>query len=78
MRALRGDPETAATPLILLTALARDVEQFAGLAAGADKYLRKPIEPLELVQAISQAIQLSAEERLGRWQALAHDTQDNA
>lgn len=31
VRALRGDPETAQTPLVLLTALAQDSEQFAGL-----------------------------------------------
>src|SRR6478672_9932613 len=37
VRALRGDPESAATPLILLTALAQDQHQFAGLALGADQ-----------------------------------------
>ena len=36
VRTLRGDAETATTPLVLLTALVQDKEQFAGLAAGAD------------------------------------------
>jgi CheY-like chemotaxis protein len=73
VRALRGDPETAQTPLILLTALAQDIDQFAGLAAGADQYLRKPIDPLELVQAIYRAIQLSDEERFQRLSVLAEE-----
>lgn len=73
VRALRGDPETAHTPLILLTALAQDMDQFVGLAAGADRYIRKPIDPLELVQAIYQAIQISDEERHQRLHALVEE-----
>ena len=73
VRALRGDPQTAQTPLILLTALAQDREQFAGLAAGADQYLRKPIEPLELVQAIYRTIQISNEDRQERFRALGEE-----
>jgi two-component system alkaline phosphatase synthesis response regulator PhoP len=73
VRALRGDPETTSTPLILLTALAQDMDQLAGLAAGADQYLRKPIEPLELVQAIYQAIQVSNEDRHQRLRDLAEE-----
>jgi two-component system alkaline phosphatase synthesis response regulator PhoP len=71
VRALRGDPETAQTPLILLSALAQEPDQFAGLAAGADQYLRKPIEPLELVQTIYRTIQISNEDRQQRFRALA-------
>jgi two-component system, OmpR family, alkaline phosphatase synthesis response regulator PhoP len=74
VRALRGDPETAQTPLILLTALAQDVDQFAGLAAGADQYLRKPIDLLELVQAVYRAIQISDEERQQRLRILAEES----
>jgi two-component system alkaline phosphatase synthesis response regulator PhoP len=73
VRALRGDPETTQTPLILLTALAQDIEQLAGLAAGADQYLRKPIEPMELVQAIYHAIQISNEDRHQRFRTLAEE-----
>ena len=74
VRALRGDPETAQTPLILLTALAQDIDQFAGLAAGADQYLRKPIDLLELVQAVYRAIQISDEERQQRLRILAEES----
>src|SRR5215471_7547682 len=34
VRALRGDPESASTPLIMLTALAQDKNRFVGLAFG--------------------------------------------
>lgn len=76
VRTLRGDSETATTPLILLTAMVQDKEQFAGLAAGADQYLRKPIDPVELIKAIYQAVQLSDEERQRRVQMLV-DGQHN-
>jgi CheY-like chemotaxis protein len=63
VRALRGDPETASTPLILLTARVQDKDQFVGLASGADRYLCKPVMPSELSVAIAEAVQVSAAER---------------
>ncbi len=63
VRALRGDPETADIPLILLTALAQDYERLAGLAAGTDRYLIKPVTPRELAAAIQEVLALSAQER---------------
>jgi DNA-binding response OmpR family regulator len=73
VRALRGDPETAPTPLIIMTALAQEQEQFAGLASGADRYLIKPVTPQDLVATIREAIATSEAERLQRWQALAEE-----
>ncbi|HLY30587.1 MAG TPA: response regulator [Ktedonobacterales bacterium] len=70
VRALRGDPETAAMPLVILTALSQDHYRFAGLLAGADRYLTKPIKPPDLVAAIHEAIRTSQEERLTRAHAL--------
>ena len=71
VRALRGDPETAQTPMVILTAMAQDADRFAGLAAGADQYLTKPVDPVDLVAAIQRAIRRSAEERLRDLRALA-------
>jgi CheY-like chemotaxis protein len=78
VRAIRGDPETASTPLIILTAMAQDKDQFAGLAAGADLYLLKPITPQDLAAAIHHVIQLDQAERERRMRALADDQSDNA
>ena len=70
VRALRGDPDTAAIPLVMLTALAQDYYRFAGLLVGADRYLTKPIKPPDLIAAIQEAIEVSQSERLIRAQAL--------
>ena len=53
-RRLRSEPGTASTPVVLVTAKARDVEKKEGLQAGADAYLLKPFDPdalLDLVEA---------------------------
>jgi CheY-like chemotaxis protein len=66
IRALRGDPLTAQTPIVVLSALARDRDQIAGMLSGADAYLTKPVRIAELVRAIEAAITLSAEQRFAR------------
>lgn len=73
VRVLRGDPETADIPLILLTALAQDYERFAGLAAGTDRYLIKPVTPRELAAAIREVLRLSAQERQRRFSQLVEE-----
>lgn len=70
VRALRGDAESASIPLILLTALAQEKNQFAGLALGADQYLIKPVSPSELVAAVQRAVTISAQERSERMLSL--------
>ena len=48
LRALRGDPATIATRVILLTARSADTEVDEGLRRGADDYVVKPFSPQEL------------------------------
>ena len=76
VRALRGDPASASTPLIILTAMAQDSQRLAGLLAGVDQYLVKPVDPLDLVAAIQQAIALGDAARWQRMQALADAPDD--
>jgi CheY-like chemotaxis protein len=73
VRALRGDPATATMPLVILTAMVQDSYRFAGLLAGADQFLTKPIKPLDLVNAIQEAIRLSETDRASRMEALAQE-----
>jgi DNA-binding response OmpR family regulator len=49
---LRDDPLTAAIPVILLTARALSVDRVRGHDAGADAYVTKPFDPLELVELV--------------------------
>ena len=45
---LKADPETAAIPIVLLTAKAADSDIDEGARAGADGYLTKPFELYDL------------------------------
>jgi CheY-like chemotaxis protein len=78
VRALRGDPITSAIPLIILTALTQDKYRFAGLLAGADRYLTKPVTPTALVETIHEVVGLSESERERRLQALLDSDEDPA
>jgi len=64
VRALRGDPSTLNTPIIMLTAMGSADDHFLGFAAGVDHYLVKPVEPEVLVGAIESALARSDAERL--------------
>jgi len=49
---LRKDPDTAAIPIIMLTARGEEAERIAGLELGADDYVTKPFSPGELVARV--------------------------
>lgn len=78
VKALRGDPDSAATPLVLLTALAQEKNRFTGLASGADRYLVKPVTPRELVNTVRQAITISEAERTQQRHTLIAESDDFA
>jgi DNA-binding response OmpR family regulator len=52
-RELKDDPETGGIPVILLSAKAQAADVQAGVDAGADEYVTKPFEPLELVDRVN-------------------------
>lgn len=78
VRALRGDPETAPIPLVILSALIQETDQTLGMFAGADQYLTKPTKPQVVAEAILRAITLSNEERWQRIRALLDDEDEDA
>ena len=71
--ALRGDPETAEIPLVMLTALAQEENRLAGLLSGADRYLVKPVRIPDLIEAIQAAIATSRAEREHTLRELAEE-----
>jgi two-component system, OmpR family, response regulator MprA len=70
VRALRGDPATATTPLIILSALAQESNKLMGLLAGSDEYLVKPITPEELGARIHAVLALTPDQRAAASAAL--------
>ncbi|HYN96224.1 MAG TPA: response regulator [Pilimelia sp.] len=56
---LRGAAETRDIPVVFLTGRAQVSDAAEGLALGAHDYLRKPVEPIELVARMTTALRLS-------------------
>ncbi len=50
---LKGDPSTEDLPVILLSAKAQKAEVQQGLDLGADDYITKPFDPLELIDRLN-------------------------
>ncbi len=48
------DPTVASTPVIMLSAKAQQSDLDAGSVAGADSYVTKPFDPLELVAEVER------------------------
>ncbi|MDP8899543.1 MAG: response regulator [Actinomycetota bacterium] len=59
-RALRGDPALPFIPIILVTAKADSKDVVAGLEAGADEYLTKPVDPDALVARVKSMLRIKA------------------
>jgi len=76
VRAVRGDPQTAHIPLIILTAKVQEKDQYIGHASGADQYLCKPVLPSELSRAIAAAITIGNDERTRKQLALVQEPFD--
>src|SRR5690606_5373716 len=51
-RALRADPQTASTPIIMVTAKGEETDRIVGLELGADDYITKPFSPNEVVARV--------------------------
>ncbi len=55
-RALRQDPSLAAIPVLLVSSRTTPADLEAGRAAGALRYLRKPIDSDDLLNAVQRAL----------------------
>ena len=55
-RQLRGDPRTAAVPIIVVTSFALSGDDQKAKAAGATAYLAKPYSPRELLAKIREIV----------------------
>ena len=53
---LKADPATRGLPVILLSAKAQNAEVQQGLDLGADDYVTKPFDPLELIDRVNAAL----------------------
>ena len=62
LRRLRGMPETASVPVILLTAKNTEYDKVVGLDSGADDYIAKPFGMMELVARIRAVLRRSGGE----------------
>lgn len=62
-RRIRADPLTAALPIIMLTAKSLSADRVAGLTAGADDYIIKPFDTLELVARVRSTLRRNREMR---------------
>ena len=54
---LKADPDTANIPVVLLSAKAQAGDLGAGMATGADEYITKPFDPLELLDRVVALIE---------------------
>jgi two-component system alkaline phosphatase synthesis response regulator PhoP len=57
LEALREDPATAATPVIMLTARSQKIDRHFALMLGLRGYLVKPFSPLELIQLVERVLE---------------------
>jgi len=56
LETLRGDPKTAGVPFIFLTGWGEKDDVRTGMNLGADDYLVKPVEPADLLAAVSSRL----------------------
>ncbi|WP_428966011.1 SpoIIE family protein phosphatase [Micromonospora fluostatini] len=77
--ALRADPRTAGTPVLLLSARAGQEDSIEGLEAGADDYLVKPFAAAELLARVRTNVKLARlRNHHARWRTALVDSLQEA
>jgi len=59
-QAMRTDPQTAAIPIIMVTARGEEADRITGLELGADDYVTKPFSPKELAARVTALLRRAA------------------
>ena len=57
-RTLKTDPATAQIPIVMITALDQVSDRVRGLEAGADDFLTKPVNDLQLMTRVKSLVRL--------------------
>jgi putative two-component system response regulator len=73
LRVIRGNPRLAEIPIILVTALDDRSSRLAGLEAGADDYITKPFDRIELRTRIRTIVRLNRFRKLQQALSLLED-----
>ena len=60
---LRKNPQTSSTSIIMLTAKALSADKVTGLQSGADDYIIKPFDPIELLARVKGTLRRAKEMR---------------
>jgi two-component system phosphate regulon response regulator PhoB len=63
-RRIRQDPDLKATPIVMLTAKADEIDRIIGFELGADDYLTKPFSVRELVLRVKAVLRRAQERHL--------------
>ncbi len=63
-RRLRAKPESAAIPIVMLTARGEEADRIRGLSTGADDYVVKPFSVPELMARVKAILRRSAPDRI--------------
>jgi DNA-binding response OmpR family regulator len=53
---LRAEPKTAQLPVLMLSAMAREIDKATGLKVGADYYITKPAAPSEIANRVESLL----------------------
>jgi DNA-binding response OmpR family regulator len=57
VRRMKADPATAPVPVLLLSARAQAKDVAEGLDAGADGYMTKPFDPVDLLERVASLLE---------------------